>query len=356
MACEGGGDFVGSAGDWKLAKTLNGENASARQSGKPGNASEKREQRDVAKRDAVAGSGQRFERERGAVEREDFADVGGKLGLRIARDFHSGELPHAREEDVVVGAGIADKNRATARIAEDGRGNAHFHGGRLATRGGNFFCEVASASTAAARDRTVSAARRLRGADRLAQFHEGLIPVAGRFRREEALSHCPKALPAARRAKIAANGGDAGEDAGDVAVEDRERNIVSDAEDGRRGVAANPGKRERGFQSAWEFAMMASNDFFRRGVEITRATVVTEAGPEAQDFLLRGGGEHVDGGKFFEEAVVIGEDGGNARLLQHDLGDPDAVGVAADAPGEVAAMSAEPGQEFGAKGVERARS
>ena len=101
---------------------------------------------------------------------------------------------------------------------------------------------------------------------------------------------------------------------------------------------------------------MARDDLFCGGVEIARAAVIAEAGPEAQDFLLRRGGECVDRGKFFEEAVVVGEDGGDASLLQHDFGDPNAIGIAAGAPGKRAAMRAKPVEEASAEGFERAWS
>src|SRR5579863_583609 len=54
--------------------------------------------------------------------------------------------------------------------------------------------------------------------------------------------------------------------------------------------------------------------------------------------------------------MVIGQDGSDARLLQHDLGDPDAIGVAAGAPREVAAVFAEPGEKAALECFQRARS
>jgi len=54
--------------------------------------------------------------------------------------------------------------------------------------------------------------------------------------------------------------------------------------------------------------------------------------------------------------MVIGQDGGDSRLLQHYFRDPDAVGIAAGAPGEVALMRAEPGEKAALKGLQRAGS
>src|SRR5208282_5542698 len=47
--------------------------------------------------------------------------------------------------------------------------------------------------------------------------------------------------------------------------------------------------------------------------------------------------------------MVIRQDSGDTRLLQHDFGDPDAVGIAARAPGKVAAVRAEPVEQAALK-------
>ena len=85
--------------------------------------------------------------------------------------------------------------------------------------------------------------------------------------------------PARRSAKIAANGAETREDARDVAVEDRERLIVGDAEDGRGRVTPNAGKRARGFDRPREFAIVARDYFLRGAMQVARAAVVAEAGP-----------------------------------------------------------------------------
>ena len=90
---------------------------------------------------------------------------------------------------------------------------------------------------------------------------------------------------------------------------------------------------------------MVGDDFLCCAVEISRAAVVAEAGPEFEHFILWCTGEGFDARKSAEESLVVRSDGGDARLLQHNLRYPDAIGIAARAPGEIALVLAEPGEE-----------
>ncbi len=177
----------------------------------------------------MAGGGEGLQRERSAVEGESGAEMPFKLGARMSRDFDGGELPHAGEENVIMSAGIADEEGTSARIAEDGGGDADLDGFWFAARRGNGAGEIASAGEAVLGDGACGAARILRRADGFAEFHEGLVPVAGRGMREKLIGCAPELAPAARGAQVAANGVEPREDAGDVPVEHGERNVVGDA-------------------------------------------------------------------------------------------------------------------------------
>lgn len=67
-------------------------------------------------------------------------------------------------------------------------------------------------------------------------------------------------------------------------------------------------------------------------VQVTRAAVVAEALPKEENIFQGGAGEGVDGGKARHPLLVVWDDGIDARLLAHDLADPDGVGVAGSAP------------------------
>ena len=203
--------------------------------------------------------------------------------LGVARHFDGGELPHAREQHVVVRAGIADQDRAPARIAQNRRGDAHFHGRAFTARRGNFARQVARASAGTSakpgtRRSAESAACRL-------SRRVPSAPGSSRRARSRASRFCARSPSWRQRAgarKIAANGAETREHARDVAVEDGERTIVGDAEDGRGRVAPDAGQRERRFERARELAVVAGDDFFRRAMQVARAAVVAEAGPSCR--------------------------------------------------------------------------
>src|SRR5271165_5129952 len=132
-------------------------------------------------------------------------------------------------------------------------------------------------SAAVAGDWAFLAARRLRRADYFAQFHQGLIPIAGSLRCETCLCGCCEGAPVLRSAQVAANSYYAREDARDVAVEHGERDIVSDAQHGGCGVRADAGEFQRGVESTWKFSVMLRDDHFRGAMQIARAAVVAEA-------------------------------------------------------------------------------
>ena len=111
------------------------------------------------------------------------------------------------------------------------------------------------------------------------------------------------------------------------------------------GVEADAGEGAELGGGGGEDAGMVLDDGLGGGVHHAGAAVVAEAAPEGEDGGLGRGGEGVDGGECGEEGLVFVEDGGDAGLLEHDFRDPDGVGVAGGAPGEVAAVEVEPGEE-----------
>ena len=244
--------------------------------------------------------------------------------------------------------------RGSRRIAAAMR---MFTGARF-LRGAGISCsETSSVGAAPARYRAIAAARRLRRANDFAEFHQRLVPIAGRFAREQASARCrASCCQRARFAQIAANRAEAREDARDVAVEHGERHVIGNAQHRGGGVSADAGQRERLFERSREIFRVARDDFCAARVQIPRAAVVAEAGPQFQDFCSRracasdstlGSLRGNDGSR---------EHGGDARLLQHDFRDPDAIGIAAGAPGKIAAMRAEPAEQARWKFCVRAES
>ena len=77
-----------------------------------------------------------------------------------------------------------------------------------------------------------------------------------------------------------------------------------------------------------------------RAVQVARARVVAEAGPQMQHVVDRRVGQRAYVGEALHEALVVRNDGRDLRLLQHDLRDPDAVGRAVVLPGKIVAALA----------------
>ena len=100
---------------------------------------------------------------------------------------------------------------------------------------------------------------------------------------------------------------------------------------------------------------MLGDDGFRGGVQIPGAAVIAESRPEFEDLWLASSSECVHIGKAAEEAVVVGNHGCDARLLQHNFGHPDAVGIAVRTPWQLAAVYAKPRVQARLKSPECAR-
>ena len=80
-------------------------------------------------------------------------------------------------------------------------------------------------------------------------------------------------------------------------------------------------------------------------LQVDRATVVSQAGPEADDVGGRAGRQGFDGREAIEERVIVGDDPVDLGLLEHDLGHQDFVGVSGMPPGEIARVHGEPCQQ-----------
>ena len=92
-----------------------------------------------------------------------------------------------------------------------------------------------------------------------------------------------------------------------------------------------------------------SRDGLRAGMQVAGARVVAEPGPELQHVVERRGGERRDGREAREEARIVRSDRLHGGLLQHDLGEPDAIRVRplalGGAPRQHAAMAVVPGEQ-----------
>src|ERR1019366_3177366 len=120
-----------------------------------------------------------------------------------------------------------------------------------------------------------------------------------------------------------------------------------DAAHGGGGIVSDARERADGGISLREPA--GGGNLLRGTAQVARARVVAEAAPQCQHVVLGGGGQSRNGGESLEEAPVVRDHGLRARLLQHDLADPDEVRIASIAPWKIATAPGVPGKEEAAR-------
>ena len=81
-------------------------------------------------------------------------------------------------------------------------------------------------------------------------------------------------------------------------------------------------------------------------MEIPRAAVIAQSLPEFEHFVFVGRSQGADVGKPRDEAQVIVHPLRDPRLLENDLREPDAIGVACPTPGQVASVDSVPVDQF----------
>src|SRR5262245_51734433 len=83
----------------------------------------------------------------------------------------------------------------------------------------------------------------------------------------------------------------------------------------------------------------------RRAMQVARPRVIAEPGPPGQDVVERRGRQRAHRGKARQPLLEVGDDCLGARLLQHDLADPNGVRIARSPPGQISMTAAIPADE-----------
>ena len=122
----------------------------------------------------------------------------------------------------------------------------------------------------------------------------------------------------------------------DVPVKHRQRHAIRDAEDSGGRVLADPGKPKGSFGVPRKFSRMPRHNLARRAVQVSRTAVIAETGPVPQHAFDAGPRQRTHVRKARKKSLVIGNHRRHARLLQHDLRDPDFVGIPVAPPREIA--------------------
>jgi hypothetical protein len=184
-----------------------------------------------------------------------------------------------------------------------------------------------------------------RTADERAQFHERGIMLAGIAVREKLRRCGPELLAPGTRIDRCLQIDEAGEDAGDVRFDDRDRLFEGERGNGIRGISANSGELLNRGQVFRENAGVLFRYGNRCRPQISGAGVVAEALPGVQDVIFGSSGERGEIGEAAKPLFIIGDDGGDLGLLEHELGDEDRVRIGSAAPGKIAGVLAIPGEK-----------
>ena len=183
-----------------------------------------------------------------------------------------------------------------------------------------------------------------------AQFHQGLIVVAGTVRRKispHLITNPPLHI---RPPHVLPHAVEARGDPVYVAVHRRYAQPKGDAADRARRVGPHARQGQKPFIARGEGAAMRLHHRLRRFLQVARTAVVPQPLPGLEHLLLRGPGQVRHGGKQRQETRVIGFHGFRAGLLKHDFRQPDAVGIAGVTPGQIAPDTVVPGEQRFADG------
>ena len=90
---------------------------------------------------------------------------------------------------------------------------------------------------------------------------------------------------------------------------------------------------------------MLLHDALRRLLQVAHTGIVAETLPELQQHVLGRACQRSDIRQTLEKAEIIAADGFDARLLQHDLREPDVIRLTVAPPWQVAAVFRKPRQQ-----------
>ena len=130
------------------------------------------------------------------------------------------------------------------------------------------------------------------------------------------------------------------------AVHGGQREVIGDAADGPHAVGPETGQPAEGPGVIGQGAAVLADNDLRGPVKVSGASVIAQALPHLENGLKPRPGEGARVGEALQEALVVRKDGFDARLVEHDLGDPDPVGIPRPPPGQVALLAVVPAEDF----------
>ena len=242
------------------------------------------------------------------------------------------KLPKARKKAVLWA--LAERRSPIFRNEQQHR--AVFSAARLLfCAHGQVLCRAVRPAEAKGCSRAAAAQWRAVGeADRCAKLHQRLCERAALPGRVSCGKRCAERPLRFRRVYTVSAIRKARGDAQHIAVDGGRGQIKADRSNRAGGILPDSGQRAQRGIAFGEVAAVFAHEDPGRALEVARAAIIAQAFPKfEQAFFLYGGkGGHIR--KHGKEARVIAKHSRNARLLQHDFGNPNAVRLARFAPGK----------------------
>ncbi len=244
------------------------------------------------------------------------------------------------------------QQHAAARVAQEQHGERTGRDLLAGLRRGQHGRQAVTVGDACRRLRAQQAQRFAAHAYRGAEIHDRLRVIGrARFRRV-CVGVVPQLLFDGAFARETGNAVIAREHALDVAIEDRKTQTVRLGEDRARGGTADARQRHQGVEIARKFAAMLLDAELRRTMQETGAPVIAQPRPEREHGVFIGGRQRRERRQALHEALEVTDDRDHLGLLQHDFGQPHAIGVARMLPGQVlATVMVVPAKQFACEDV-----
>ena len=242
-----------------------------------------------------------------------------------------GQLPQARQQALF---GTAVKQNPQSRFHEHQR---PLHGSGTHRLPPRYVEGSGRPRVAPVGQRAAYAERLRRKADGGAQLHDRLVEVSGTRGGHHLAGGLVDSLAVrqAEQARIHPP---------QVAVRCRVAPVKGDAHDRAGGVPPDARQVQQRLVVRRQPAAVAAHHQARRPLQVFGAPVVAEAAPDAPYGVQGRAVQGLQRRERLHEAVVVWKHGGHLGLLEHGLGDPDGVGVAAS-PGQVTLVAVVPAQQ-----------
>jgi len=235
-------------------------------------------------------------------------------GASAGNVFRFGQFPESGKTRA-VGGDLPQQNRPVA--ADDEQSSCDISGPRRCAFDGQFVLESESARRAPLCNGAFGATRAPGKTDGCAQFHHGLIKIAGPPAVEQWLRHRAQTRSCFGVPQLALVGSHASEHSQNVAIHRRPRLAKCDAGDGSGRVRSNTR------QLADRILILRIRACFSNPsggrLQIARSRIISKPRPTGQKLALGRAREGLGHRIMLQKSVVIRKHGGDARLLEHNL-------------------------------------